>query len=75
MPEMKMLTGDFLLMSCALVNRCRMLLGYPQSDEREGEGMNAAKGTQSGAHEATEMQQDAMKAMATHRSALGAAQT
>ena len=75
MPEMEMLTGGALLMSCALINRCRMLLGYPQSDEREGEGMNAAKGTQSGAREAREMQQDAIKAMATHQGTRGAAKT
>ena len=52
MPEMKMLTGGVLLMSCAFVNRCRIPRGYPQSDVKEGEGMNAAKGMLLGASEA-----------------------
>ena len=74
MPEMKMLTGGVLLMSCAFVNRCRIPRGYLQSDLKEGEGMNAVKGMLLGAGEATEMQQDASEAMATRQGTHGAAQ-
>ena len=52
---------------------CRILLGYPQADEGEGEGMNAAQVTESGAGEATEMQQEAGEAMATRQGVCGAA--
>ena len=54
---------------------CRILLGYPQADEGEGEGMNAAQVTESGAGEATEMQQEAGEAMATRQGVCGAAKT
>ena len=39
---------------CTFQHPCRILLGYPQSDEREVKDMRAAKVMQSGAGEETE---------------------
>lgn len=75
MSEMKMLTGGILLMSCAFVNRYRILLGYPKLDEGEKEEMDAAQVTQVGAGEAMEIQQEAGEAKATRQGVRGAAKT
>lgn len=70
-----MLTGGILLMSCAFVNRYRILLGYPKLDEGEKEEMDAAQVTQVGAGEAMEIQQEAGEAKATRQGVRGAAKT
>ena len=75
MSEMKMLTGGVLLMSCAFANRYRILLGYPNEDERESGGMSAAQVTESGEGEAMEMQQEVSEAMAMRQGVRGAAKT
>ena len=72
---MKMLIGGVLLMSCAFVNRYRILLGYPNEEEGEGEDMNAAQATESGVGEATEKQQEAGETMVTRQGVRGAAKT
>lgn len=70
-----MLTGGVLLLSCAFANRYRILLGYPNEEEGEGEDMNAAQATESGVGEATEKQQEAGETMVTRQGVRGAAKT
>ena len=53
----------------------RILLGYPNEEEREDEDVKAAQVTQAGAGEAAETQQEAGEAMATQQGARGVAKT